>query len=211
MKKISIIAILSSILFQSCKNDHKVRVPYYKDATFTPYFDLSKSQIKDLHTIADFEFMDQDSQVVNNETFKNKLYVANYFFTICPGICPKLTESMRDVQAAFIHDTSVLLLSHTVTPWVDSIPKLKNYAIDKDVISNKWHLVTGEKDEIYNLARTSYFAEESIGLQLTEDDFLHTEHLVLIDTDGHIRGLYNGTNAEQVDYLISDIKILLGK
>lgn len=211
MNKLGMLAILSFIFFESCKQENTEYVPYYKDATFTPYFDLSKSQIKDLHTIADFEFMDQDSQIVNNNTFKGKLYVANYFFTICPGICPKLTESMRDVQAAFLKDTSVLLLSHTVTPWVDSIPKLKNYALDKDVISDKWHLVTGEKEEIYNLARTSYFAEESIGLQLTKDDFLHTEHLVLIDTEGHIRGLYNGTNPEQVQYLISDIQILLDK
>lgn len=145
---------------------------------------------------------------MNEKTFENKIYVADFFFTSCPGICPKMTANMNIVQEAFKDDVDVLLLSHSVTPSDDSVAVLKDYALYKGVISNKWHLVTGSEKEIYKLDRKDYFVEDDLGLEKDEDEFLHTENFVLIDKNRHIRGIYNGLNKTSVKQLISDIQTL---
>lgn len=200
MKIIGVIIIIICII--SCTKEDNA-LPFYNTPDFTPEWGSAT------HTIAPFAFVDQDSQRVTQETFNHKIYVADFFFTTCPGICPKLTKNMDLVQAAFKDNPNVLLLSHTVMPWVDSVAQLKKYAQEKGVISGKWHLVTGKQEAIYNIARKSYFAEMETGFDKSPDEFLHTENLILIDKNRHIRGVYNGTLELETQQLISDIKTLL--
>lgn len=184
-------------------------LPYYNEATFTPsWLKPNSPEISKLHKIPPFNFINQDGQAVTDKTFNNKIYVTDFFFTTCPGICPTMTKSMNVVQEAFKDDDEVLLLSHSVTPEKDSVSVLKKYAESHGVISGKWHLVTGKQKEIYNMGRKSYFVEEDLGLQKSEDEFLHTENFILVDKDKHIRGIYNGLNKTSIDQLIADIKTL---
>lgn len=159
------------------------------------------------HKIPDFSLTNQNGEIVSQKTFENKIYVTDFFFTTCPGICPMMTKNMHLIQEAFKDDDKVLILSHSVTPTKDSVPQLKTYAIENEVGKN-WHLVTGDKKEIYDLGRLSYFVEEDLGEPKGLDDFLHTENFVLIDKNKHIRGIYNGLNKASVAQLITDIKAL---
>ena len=207
--------VLVVILLMGCKNNKKetvssrvVALPYYNEASFTPKWIATESDVlKSFHKIPDFSFTNQDGKNITPKTFEDKIYVTDFFFTTCPGICPIMTANMGVVQQAFIKDTSVLLLSHSVTPSIDSVAQLKKYALDKNVGKN-WHLVTGDKKEIYNLGRQAYFVEEDLGTPKGIDDFLHTENFVLVDKNKHIRGIYNGLNSNAVQQLIADIKTL---
>ena len=199
----------------SCKNNKEETVssrvanlPYYNEASFTPKWIATKSDVlKSFHKIPDFSFTNQDGKNITHKTFEDKIYVTDFFFTTCPGICPRMTKNMDIIQQEFIKDSSVLLLSHSVTPTIDSVAQLKKYAIDKNIDKN-WHLVTGDKKEIYNLGRQAYFVEEDLGTPKGIDDFLHTENFVLVDKNKHIRGIYNGLNMNAVQQLIADIKTL---
>lgn len=191
------------------KTSRVAALPFYKEATFTPHWLDAKSEDADImHRIPKFNLVNQLGQKVTEETFKDKIYIADFFFTTCPGICPKMTANMMVLQEAFLEDDDVLLLSHSVTPETDSVPILNRYAETKGIINTKWHLVTGDRSQIYDLGRQAYFAEEDLGLDKTEDDFLHTENFVLIDKDRHIRGIYNGLNKTSVQQLIADVKTL---
>ncbi|MEM9721990.1 MAG: SCO family protein [Bacteroidota bacterium] len=184
-------------------------LPYYNEATFTPHWLLPNDQVLDtFHRISSFELINQEGKTITERTFEGKIYVANFFFTICPGICRKMTNNMSILQGEFMEDEEIQLLSHSVTPEMDSVPVLKQYAEVKGVISDKWHLVTGSQSEIYRLGRRDYFVEEDLGLQRNENEFLHTENFVLIDKQKHIRGIYNGLNKSSVRQLIADIKTL---
>ena len=192
----------------SCNPENSV--PYYHTADFTPLWAGESNFSKDtLHTIAPFEFTDQDGETVTNASFKNKIYVANFFFTICPGICPKLTANLGKVAETFKDNREVMFISHSVTPDIDSVGQLKKYAIEHGIRSGQWHLITGDKEKIYSLARQSYFAEREIGFQDSTQGFLHTEHFVLVDHDGHIRGIYNGSLELESERLIEDIRLLI--
>lgn len=184
-------------------------LPYYNTADFTPLW-LTPKQALDsgIHLIPEFTFTNQMGQTINHETVVDKIYVANFFFTRCPGICPKLAIGMQAIQDAFKADSGILLLSHSVTPDADSVPVLMRYAKSHNVVSGKWHLLTGPQADVYNIARKGYFADENDGLGKGTDDFLHTENVLLIDKSRHIRGIYNGTNAADINNLIADIKIL---
>lgn len=184
------------------------KLPYYKDASFTPYWNLSKSDLKTFHKTSDFNLIDQKGNKISNKTFDNKVYVANFFFTTCPGICPRMTSNLSLVQDAFFNDDEVFILSHSVTPSIDSVAVLNHYAEVNNIKENKWFLATGERSQIYDLGRKSYFIEEDLGGYQQEDDFLHTENFVLIDKNKHIRGIYNGLNKTAVNQLIADIKTL---
>jgi protein SCO1/2 len=202
-------------LMANCKNTEKEPIssrvdnlPYYNEASFTPKWIAPQSDaLTSFHKIIDFNFTNQDGETITQKTFKDKIYVTDFFFTTCPGICPKMTANMDILQKEFITDASVLLLSHSVTPTIDSIAQLKKYALDKNIGKN-WHLVTGDKKEIYDLGRKFYFVEEDLGTPKGIDDFLHTENFVLIDKNKHIRGIYNGLNTNAVQQLIADIKTL---
>ena len=200
---------LSVLFLVACQTKKETALPYYKDPFFTPHWMANDDPaLENFHTISPFTLINQEGDTITNATFANKIYVTDFFFTSCPGICPKMTENMSLVQAAFLHDAEVLLISHSVTPNQDSVEVLKEYAKAKGVVNGKWHLATGNRAEIYRLGRKDYFVEEDLGLVKKEDDFIHTENFVLIDFDGHIRGVYNGLNKTSVNQLIADIRQL---
>ncbi|WP_458629292.1 SCO family protein [Winogradskyella sp. PC D3.3] len=217
MKKYSIkyYSLILGLLLLGCKQAEQEKasrvelLPYYSDASFTPHW-MSKDDkaLETFHTIPQFRLVNQLGKIVTEDTFQNKIYITDFFFTTCPGICPKMTANMSILQDEFLNDDEVLLLSHSVTPETDSIPVLKDYAETKGVVASKWHLVTGARKTIYDLGRQAYFVEEDLGEVKTEDDFLHTENFVLIDKNKHIRGIYNGLNKTAVAQLIADVKTL---
>ncbi|ADB41118.1 SCO family protein [Spirosoma linguale] len=186
-------------------------VPYYNTPDFTPIWlsDPDEVETKITHRTGDFSFRDQTNALVTQQTLANKIHVANFFFTACPTICPKMTNLLKAVQDTFQHEPRVALLSFSVTPWLDSVPRLRKYAAEKGVIATKWHLLTGDRGKLYTLARRSYFAEEAIGFTKDSTEFLHTEHIILVDRNRRIRGVYNGTLPLDIDKLITDIKLLL--
>ncbi|SDF56377.1 SCO family protein [Cellulophaga baltica] len=212
MKSNSIILLL--LCFVACKQiePNKSRVetlPYYNEATFTPHWMLQNDDaLSSFHKISPFSLLNQDGQIITEKTFQDKIYIVDFFFASCPGICPRMTANMNILQEEFLKDDDVLLLSHSVTPERDSVSVLKRYAESKGVVSNKWHLVTGTQQEIYKLGRKDYFVEEDLGIEKDVDEFLHTENFVLIDKNRHIRGIYNGLNKTAISQLIADIKTL---
>ena len=191
------------------KSSRVVSLPYYQDASFTPnWLSTNSAETDAFHSIPDFNLVNQLGDTITHASFENTIYVTDFFFTICPGICPKMTDNMLILQKAFLEDDEVRFLSHSVTPKRDSVAVLKEYADNKGIIDNKWHLVTGDRTEIYDLGRNHYFVEEDLGIERDDDDFLHTENFLLIDKKKHIRGIYNGLNKAAINQLIADIKTL---
>jgi protein SCO1/2 len=194
---------------KSGKESRVESLPYYTDPSFTPHWpNGNKDAIAGMHRIPRFTLLNQLGDTITEKSVQHKIYVADFFFTSCPGICPKMTSNMALVQEEFINDEEVMLLSHTVTPEYDSVPVLKRYAEAKGVIAKKWQLVTGERKTIYELGRMGYFVEEDLGEPAGENDFLHTENFILIDKNRHIRGIYDGLNKTAIAQLIADIKTL---
>ena len=184
-------------------------LPFYEEATFTPHWLSANDPALDtFHTIGAFELVNQLGDTITEQTFKDKIYIADFFFTSCPGICPKMTANMAGLQTVFAQDEEVLLLSHSVTPEHDSVPILQAYAEAMGVQASKWHLVTGSRQMIYTLGRYRYFVEEDLGLDKTAEAFLHTENFVLIDGQQRIRGIYNGLNKAALDQLVADVRLL---
>jgi protein SCO1/2 len=184
-------------------------LPYYNDESFTAHWITPNSKEEAVfHKIPDFNLTNQLGENVTHKTFEDKIYVTDFFFVSCPGICPKMTKNMFKVQEEFKNDSDISFLSHSVTPSIDSVSVLKTYAKNNGVIDHKWHLVTGDRDEIYNLARDQYFVENDLGVPKDINDFLHTENFLLIDKKKHIRGIYNGLNRASIAQLITDIKAL---
>ncbi len=205
-----LIGYISLVSF-SCKrikNQEVQKLPYYNTPDFTPLWLTDAKQIDTLHTIAPFKVMDQDGNRINNQTYAGKIYVADFFFTSCPSICPKLTKHFKMISDSFKNESRVGLLSFSVTPDIDSVPRLKYYAGKYGVPSGQWHLVTGNKNEIYKLARKSYFADKEPGFSTDSTEFLHTEHFILVDSHQHIRGIYNGTVLLEVQRLMDDMRLL---
>lgn len=186
---------------------HNGRLPYYVSPDFTPVW-AGSDQASSLHHIATFSFVNQNGDSVTEKTFAGKIYVANFFFASCPGICPLMTKNLLTVQQAFKNDSGVLLLSHSVTPERDSVPVLKRYAEEHHALNGKWHFITGSKAAIFSIARQSYFADESGSVPDADADFLHTEKVFLIDGSRHIRGVYNGALPAEMERLKSDIRVL---
>ncbi|MEM6892828.1 MAG: SCO family protein [Bacteroidota bacterium] len=191
------------------KNSRVSALPYYQEASFTPvWFSPESDSVKHLHKIPSFRLVNQLGDTITERSFENKIYVTDFFFTSCFGICPKMTSNMAKIQEAFLEDEDVLLLSHSVTPKYDSVPVLARYAENNKVVAGKWHLVTGARETIYDLGRTAYFVEEDLSVAKSTDDFLHTENFVLVDKNRNIRGIYNGLNKTAIAQLIADIKTL---
>lgn len=202
--------ILGVWLFGCQQADQQAQsLPFYNTPDFTPLWLAHNNPKADsLHHLAGFAFQNQNNQTITEQTVKGKIHVADFFFTRCPGLCPRLTKSMSEVQAAFRNDPKVMLLSYSVTPDRDSVAQLRQYATKHQIIDGKWHLLTGNRASIYQLARQSYFADENLGVQKGEADFLHTENLLLIDQKLRIRGIYNGTLPLEIQQLIEDIRVL---
>lgn len=194
---------------QSVETSRVTYLPYFKDASFKPYwFTPGSEELKNFHKISDFSLTNQLGEEVSSKTFENKIYITDFFFASCPGICPKMTSSMFQIQEIFKDDSEISFLSHSVTPTKDSVSVLNAYAKEHGVLAHKWHLVTGNRKEIYDLGRKVYFVENDLGAVKTEDDFLHTENFLLIDKNKYIRGIYNSLNRASMAQLIIDIKAL---
>ncbi len=159
------------------------------------------------HIISDFKFVDQDSAEITNDTFKDKIYVADFFFTSCRTICPIMKTQMLRVYERIKNDPNVLLLSHTIDPEYDTVALLHDFAGRLGVKSNKWHFVTGNKEDIYKIAQTSYFAT-AMEDKSDPDGFIHSGAFLLIDKQRRIRGKYDGTKEEDVNRLLEDIEKL---
>lgn len=170
--------------------------------------DESVQSVDKFHRVTTFDLTDQDGNKVTENTFKDKIYITDFFFVTCPTICPKMTDQMHRVYQEFKDNDAILFLSHTVMPESDSVPVLKEYADKLKVSSNKWKFVTGDKKQIYNLARKTYFAAVTEG-DGGVDDFIHTENFILVDKEKRLRGFYDGTSKEDVDRLIREIYTLL--
>ena len=169
--------------------------------------DSTIQHVKKFHRIADFELINQNGKTVTQENFNGKIYVADFFFTTCPTICISMTDNLLKVQKEIQNNPNILLISHSVTPKIDSVTQLKKYAIEKGVNDKKWHLVTGDKKEIYKLARKSYLAVKDEG-DGGPFDMIHTENFILVDPDKRIRGFYDGTDSKEIKRLLLEIKIL---
>lgn len=170
--------------------------------------DSTVQHVGKYHTIADFSFTNQNGKTITQKDYEGKIYVADFFFTTCQTICPIMTTNMTEVQKAFSKNPKVMILSHTVTPEIDSVPVLKQYALKQNVDDSKWNMVTGNKKDIYYIARKSYLAVKT-GKPEEMYDMVHTENFVLVDTKRRVRGFYDGTKKEDVQRLIEDINWLL--
>ncbi len=208
LKRFSICSSLLFILFSCNRND--VELPYYNSPSFDPIFLNHDDSVEKLvsHKIEDFVLINERGNYFGSKNLQGTIHVANFIFTSCTHICPKMTTNMVEVERKFKNNSDVNLVSFTVTPWLDSPDVLKRYKEEFTLNSKNWHFLTGEKNEIYNLARKSYFAEEEIGFTKDSTDFLHTEHFLLVDKNFRIRGIYNGTLGLEMEQLIKDIDIL---
>ena len=200
----SIVAISS---FNYVQNPQK-KLPIYSPSMVSDELvEEDLRYIKKYHRISDFSLFNQNGDSVTQNNYKNKIYVADFFFTTCPDICPIMTGNMLYLQEN-LKDTNVMLASFSVTPEVDNVEVLKKYSIDKGVNDSNWNLMTGEKKQIYNLARKSYLVAKAMP-DGNNHGMIHTENFVLVDKEKRIRGYYDGTNFEEMDELLEDIQILI--
>ena len=182
-------------------------LPIYQPAEVNQKLvDSSIIHVAKYHKISDFKLTNQNGKEITQANYKDKIYVADFFFTTCQDICPVMTKNMYQLQEELKNDNQILLLSHTVIPEVDTVEQLKEYAVENNVDDSKWNLVTGDKKQIYELARKSYLAVEDSNFN--EYDMIHTENFMLIDKEKQIRGFYDGTNSEDINRLFKDIEIL---
>lgn len=187
-------------------------LPYYDSPEFTPrWIAPDDARLEGFHQIPAFTFTNQSGEVVTERTVAGKVYVASFFFSTCPGICPAIHSKLALVQEKFATNDDVLILSHSIRPATDTPETLRAYARTNDVNGATWHLLTGERASTYELAKSAYFANEDLGNIEKQDDFLHTENLLLIDQQRRIRGVYNGLSASSVEHLLTDINRLLSE
>lgn len=202
--------LLFLLALASCKNKPgELPLPFINKPDFTPeWISQSDKAYSAIHQIPSFSFTNQDGETVTDKTVDGKIYVADFIFTRCGSICPRMTTNMGVLQEKYKNDAGVLFLSHSVTPEMDSVPVLKKYAVAKGILSGKWHLLTGDKNQIYELAKKQYFAGDTIGYYQTGNEFLHTENFILVDKHRRIRGVYNGTLLLEMERLMDDIGTL---
>jgi len=207
-KKLFVFLITGIILFVSCKQPTQKQLPIYNPSNFNPELvDPSLQNKTEYHKVSDFKLINQNGDTITQDDYNNKIYIADFFFTSCRTICPVMTNNIGILQQEFLNDIDVMFLSLSVTPDMDSVSVLRNYATNKGVIDSKWNVTTGNKKHIYELARKSYFAvveQGDGGLQ----DFIHTPNFILVDKEKQIRGIYNGTDDMEIQRIIEDINIL---
>lgn len=186
----------------------KVILPIYSpNMVSQELVDENIRYIKKYHRIADFSLTNQNGEKITQKNYENKIYIADFFFTTCPTICPIMTDNMTYLQEKLLKNKNILLASFSVTPDIDNVEVLKDYALEKGVLSYKWNLLTGNKKMIYDLARKSYLVAKNDG-DGGKYDMIHTENFVLVDKEKRIRGFYDGTNKEEMEKLLNDVEIL---
>jgi len=203
----SVLCLIIIVIIYNVYNQKKPLPIWNPESVNTEMVDESIQHVAKYHTIADFSLTNQNGKTITQDDYKDKIYVADFFFTTCQTICPVMTDHMSLIQKEIARDNDVMLLSHSVTPIKDSVSVLKAYALEKGVLDNKWNLVTGNKKQIYELARKSYLAVKTDG---NGDiyDMIHTENFLLIDKKRQIRGFYDGTKPEDIEQLLKDIETL---
>lgn len=199
-------AIIITIIYNILSPEKRLPV-YQPNMVNNELVDSTLQEVRKYHTVKDFKLYNQNGDTITQDFYNDKIYVADFFFTTCQTICPIMTDHMLDIQEKLKDDKEVLLLSHTVIPNYDSVPVLRKYADEKGVIDEKWNLVTGNKKDIYDLARKSYLAAKSDG-DGGPFDMIHTENFVLVDKEKRIRGFYDGTDPTAIEELLQDIEIL---
>jgi protein SCO1/2 len=203
----ALLSVIIISLFYSALKPKKT-LPIYNPAMVNPELvDSTVQHVAKYHTIAPFSFVNQNGKTITEKDYEGKIYVADFFFTTCGSICPKMTTNLAVVQQAVLNNPKVLLLSHTVFPETDTVSVLKKYAIKNGVLDHKWNLVTGDKKEIYTMARKSYLAVK-MGKPSELYDMVHTENFVLVDEQKRVRGFYDGTKKEEIERLLADIEFL---
>ena len=203
----SVLCIIVIILIYNVLNV-KQPLPIWSPAKVNEEMvDESIRHVEKYHTIADFSLTNQNGETVTQDTYKDKIYIADFFFTTCQTICPIMTDHMYQIQKKIVNDDDVMLLSHSVTPKIDNVTQLRKYANENGVIDRKWNLVTGDKKQIYELARKSYLAVKTNG-NGDQYDMIHTENFLLIDKKRRVRGFYDGTKPEDIERLLEDIETL---
>lgn len=203
----STLSVVIMYLFYNALQPKKTLTIFQPAMVNQELVDSTKHHVKKYHTIADFSLLNQNGERITQENYTNKIYIADFFFTTCPTICPIMTKNMAAIQQQILNDKDVLLLSHSVTPSIDSVAQLKRYAQEKGVLDSKWNLVTGDKKQIYTLARKSYLAVKNDG-DGGPFDMIHTENFILVDKERRIRGFYDGTSNEEIERLMEDLYIL---
>tara|TARA_Y100001970_G_scaffold286542_1_gene408958 strand:+ start:835 stop:1491 length:657 start_codon:yes stop_codon:yes gene_type:complete len=198
-------SLIVLILFYDAIKPEK-KLPIFQPAMVNyELVDSTMQHVKRYHRISSFSLINQNGETITEKKYENKIYVADFFFTTCPGICIDMTRNMLKIQKKILDNPNIMLLSFSVTPKIDSVAQLKKYATEKGIKDSKWNLLTGDKKQIYTLARESYFVvKEGQGI----NSMIHTENFVLIDPDKRIRGFYDGTNDEEILDLMDDIAIL---
>ncbi len=203
------VGLFCMFCMQGCKQKSEV-LPFYNTADFTAeWISDSDPAYERIHTIDTFSMHNQLGRIITQDSLRGSIYVANFFFTTCPSICPRMVSNLQLLQDSFAQNKQIKLVSFTVMPWVDSVERLKEYGDNHHINPQKWHLLTGNKERIYALGRQSYFAEKRAGLKKDSSDFLHTESMLLIDKKGRIRGVYNATEKTDMERSINDIRTLL--
>jgi protein SCO1/2 len=204
---IAVVSIAAILMFYNVLKPEEKLPIYQPNMVSFQLVDSTVQHVKRFHKIKDFSLVNQNGEKVTNENYRDKIYIADFFFTTCQGICPIMKENMIILQDEYKDDDQVYLLSHTVTPEIDTKEVLKKYSLEKGVIDSKWNLVTGDKKQIYNLARKSYLVAEDVE-ESELFEMIHTENFVLVDPERRIRGFYDGTDQESMNALIYDIKVL---
>lgn len=194
-------------LFYGALKPKKVLPIYQPSMVNYELVDSTLQHVKKYHKIAPFSFENQNGKTITQDDYEGKIYIADFFFTTCPTICPKMTANMGSIQEEILNDSTVMLLSYSVTPKIDSVPQLKKYAIEKGVNDEKWNLLTGNKKEIYAMARKSYLVVKEDG-DGGPYDMIHTENFILVDPKKRIRGFYDGTDTLAMRELLIDLEIL---
>lgn len=200
VKLFAIVLIVLNLLRCNVFSNNEI-LPYYNSQDLTPSWN-----IKNEHRITAFNLVDQNGKNFGSNLLNDKIYIANFFFTTCPGICPKMTKCFKVLQDSISLMNHVELVSFSVMPWIDTVNKLKKYGEENGVNPAKWHLLTGDKSIIYSLGRSSFFADNN---KLTDSTtFLHTDKMYLIDKNQQIRGVYNATNMNDISRVLTDIKAM---
>lgn len=202
-----LISITCILLFYFALKPKKSLLIYTPSMVNPELVDTTIQYVANKHFISDFSFTNQNGKTITQKDYEGKIYVADFFFTTCKTICPLMTNNMAWLQDQIKNNPKVMLLSHSVTPEIDSVPVLKKYAFEKGALDNKWNLVTGNKKDIYYIARKSYLAVKT-GSPEEMYDMVHTENFILVDEKRRVRGFYDGTKREDVEKLLEDINFL---
>ena len=202
-----LISICILILFYDALKPVRILTIYQPAQLSFELVDSTLQHIKKSHRVSDFSLTNQNGKTITQKDYRDKIAVVDFFFTTCPSICPIMTDNMVRIQTKIKEQAQIKLLSFSVTPQIDSVAQLKKYALEKGVLDEHWNLLTGDKKEIYTLARKSYFVVKDDG-DGGPFDMIHTENFVLVDPDRRIRGYYDGTDLETMETLWDDIQVL---